>query len=87
MPELFEVIKAANGITPLGLSALLAIIVWMLVKGKRDVAAQVQTLGENHLHDLPLLVENSNRTVEVLQRIEVKLGENFSAIHAKLDDK
>ena len=87
MSELLELIKSANGITPLGLSALLAIIIWMLVKGKRAVTAQVQTIGDNHLHDLPLLIENSNRTVEVLQRIEVKLGENFSAIHAKLDDK
>ena len=81
MNEILELIKAANGMSPLGLSALLGVIILMLVKGRQ----QVQKLTDNHLHELPELVENSRRSVDVLQRIEVKLGENFAAIHARLD--
>lgn len=87
MTEVLELIKAANGITPLGLSALLAVIIWMLVRGKKSVAAQVRALGDNHLHSVPDIAANMERIVDTLQRIELKLGENFAAIHVKLGDK
>ena len=86
MNEIFDLLKAANGMSPLGIIALLAAIIAMLVKGQKTMVDKVDTLGNNHLHELPDLVENSRRSVDVLQRIEVKLGENFAVIHEKLDD-
>lgn len=81
MAEILELFKAASGMTPLGVIAMLVAVVWLLVKGRKDV----QNLGDNHLHDMPELIENSRRTVDVLQRIEVRLGENFAAIRERLD--
>ena len=74
MDELLELLKTANGMSPLGVIALLAVIIGMLVKGQKSMAAKVDTLGDNHLHDLPVLVGNSNKMVDTLQRIEVKLS-------------
>ena len=87
MEELFKLLQAANGMTPMGIIALLGAIIWMLVKGQKQVVGKMDTLSNNHLHELPELVENSRKTVDVLQRIEVSLGSNFGSIHAKLDDK
>ena len=86
MTEVLELLQAANGMTPLGVIALLGTIIWMLVKGQKKVVGKMDVISNNHLHELPDLVENTRRTGDVLQRIEVKLGENFAVIHEKLDD-
>ena len=83
MEELQELLKAANGMSPMGIIALMATIIWLLVKGRQQVAK----LSDNHLHELPELVENSRKTVDVLQRIEVGLAGNFAEIKTKLDEK
>ena len=80
MTEILELLKAVNGMTPIGIITLMAIIIFLLVKGRKDV----KDLSDNHLHDLPLLVENSNRTVDVLQRIEVRLGEDLTYIKERV---
>lgn len=87
MHDIFELFKAANSLTPLAIIGLLAAAILLLAKGRKEVTAKITTIADNHLHELPELVENSRRSVDVLQRIEVKLGENFAAIHAKLDEK
>ena len=87
MESIFELFKAATSLSPLGIIALLAGVIAMLVKAKNEMSAQVKVIGDNHLHEMPELVENSRRSVEVLQRIEVKLGENFAVIHSRLDGK
>ena len=86
MQEILELIKTASGMSPLGVIALLAIIIAMLVKGQRMVVGKMDTLSNNHLHEIPELVENSRRTVDVLQRIEVRLGEDLTYIKSKVDE-
>ena len=85
MDEILELLKTANSMTPLGVIGLLGTIIWMLVKTQKVVVSKMDVISDNHLHELPDLVENSRRSVDVLQRIEVKLGENFAVINHKLD--
>ena len=87
MGYLTELLTVLNNLSPIGLAAMLGLIIYMLVRGQRDTAKQVQSVGDNHLHELPILVENSHKTVEILQRIEVRLAENFSVIRERLDGK
>ena len=87
MSELLDLFTAANGISSLGVIAMLAAIIWMLVRGQRNVTSHMKTISENHLHELPELVENSRRTVDVLQRIEVRLGEDLTYIKGRVDGK
>lgn len=82
---LIEVFNVANSLSPLAIIGLLVALVWMLVRGRTAADAKVDTLATNHLHELPELVENSRKTVEILQRIEVRLGEDFSYIKARIN--
>lgn len=86
MSEIVELFKAANGLTPLAIMGLLAAAILLLAKGRKEVSEKMDTLANNHLHELPLLVENSTRSVDILQRIDTKLAENFAVIHVKLDN-
>lgn len=69
-------IQILNTLSPLGLASLLAVIIYLQVKGKQQVA----TISDNHLSGLPEIAE-------ALRRIELKLGEEFSFIRAKLNGK
>ena len=87
LQELIELIKAANGVTPIGLSALLAVIIVMLVRGQKTVVSKMDMLSDNHLHELPVLIENSTRMVDTLARIEVRLGEDLTYIKTKVSEE
>ena len=73
-----ELLTLLNTLSPLAVIALLAVIIYLLVKGKQEVSGKVSTISDNHLHDLPAMAET-------LQRIEVSLSENFAYIKAKLN--
>ena len=77
MDGIVELLNTLNAFSPLGVAALLALIIYMLVKGKQEVATKVDTLGENHIHEI----------LEVLQRIELKMTEEFSFIRSRLNHK
>ena len=85
MSEILLVLQAANGLSPLAIIGLLATAIILLTKSRREVQEKITTLTDNHLHDLPLLLQNSNRTVDTLQRIEIKLGELVAAINVRIE--
>ena len=87
MQDILELLKATNEMSPLGIIALLGAVIWMLVRAKNEMTAQVKVIGDNHLHEMPELVANSRRTVDVLQRIEVRLGEDLTYIKGKVEEK
>lgn len=87
MHDLLELVKMANSLTPLAIMGLLATAIILLARGRREVNEKMTTIADNHLHELPELVENSRRSVEVLQRIEVRLGEDLTYIKARVSDK
>lgn len=80
--SLYNILK---GLEPVGGLSALIIALYALLRRPRQLEESVEEIKSNHLHDIPELVENSRRTVEALQRIEVKLSENLSIIRAKLE--
>jgi hypothetical protein len=77
MTELLALLELLNKFSPLGLAALLAVIVvFLLVKG----GTQMDKLQNNHLHDLPEMRES-------LQRIEVTLAGGFSELKTVLRER
>lgn len=85
MDSVLEFFNALNSLSPLAVIGLLGYIIFMLVKGKtaagKTAATAAQKIHEvqtNHLHELPEILAT-------LQRIEVKLGEEFSYIKARIN--
>jgi uncharacterized membrane protein YhfC len=66
-------IKALNELSPLGLAALLTIVIFMQVRGHR----KVNKIESNDLHQLPEMLAT-------LQRIEVNQSEAFATIITSL---
>jgi hypothetical protein len=81
MESLMSLLQVLNSLSPLAVIALLAVIIFMMVQQNKGTAKQEQVneIRDNHLHDLPQMLET-------LQRIEVKLGEEFAFIRAKLSN-
>ena len=81
MDIIISLLATLNSLSPLAVIALLGLIIFMMVKAKTDTSAvdqKVTDLGTNHLHCMPEMLET-------LQRIEVKMGEEFSFIRARLN--
>lgn len=88
MDAIIAFLGALNGLTPLGIIGMLGLIIFMMVKAKdakAEMDTKVASITDNHLHDLPAMAANLEKTVEVLQRIEVRMGEEFSYIRTKLN--
>lgn len=69
---MLAILQYLNTLTPLGLAGLLALVLWKMASRK-----QVTAMSDNHLSGV----------AETLQRIEVKLGEEFAYIRAKLNGR
>lgn len=76
MTDIVALLQLLNSLSPLGIIALLGVIIFMLVKGRK----QVGTIKDNDLHALPEILVT-------LQRMEVSMGENFSWIKARLNGR
>ena len=64
----------------LAVIGLLGTIIFLLVRGKTDVSDKVDNLADNHLHDVPEILAT-------LQRIEVKMSEEFAYLRARVNGK
>lgn len=75
---MFDAITAllatANAIQPLGVIALLAVVIYKQVNATR----QVSTITDNHLHDMPEILET-------LQRMERTMAALDSYLRARLN--
>jgi len=80
MESILSLLNTLNTLSPLAVIALLGVVIFMLVKGKTATDFKVDSIATNHLHDLP-------EAIEILRRIELKLGEEFSYIRARLNGK
>ena len=74
------VIEALNKVSPLGLSAGLAYLIYVVVKGKTSTDLKIDTMRGNDLHELP-------EAVEILRRIEIKISEEFAYLRARLNGR
>ena len=78
MESLIPLLGTLNSLSPLGIIALLGVIIFMLVKGKGEVAGKVDVLAENHLHD----VGDSLRRIEALLQ---NVNDHIVYIRAKVN--
>jgi len=85
MDAIIELLNTLNGLSPLGIVGLLGVVIFMLVKNQKDAQQKYETVTGNHLHDLPVIAENIEKMAATMQRIEVKLGEDFAHIKARLN--
>ena len=67
MAEITALLGMLNTMSPLGIIALLGVIIWMLVKGKTSTDAKVETIANNHLHGLPDITASLDRIEGLLQ--------------------
>ena len=88
METLIDVLTVLKDFSPLGIAALALVgLILMIWKNPfRPIENSLNEIKGNHLHQLPEMASNMEKTVEILQRVEVKLGENFAHIKARLDD-
>ena len=84
MESITGLLNLANSLSPLAVIALLAIVIFLLVKGKAEVSTQVTTISDNHLHDVS---DQLTQIAETLQRLEVSISENFAYIKARINGK
>lgn len=81
MEALVSLLNVLNTLSPLAVIALLALVLFMQAKNAKHVESarnEVETLRTNDLHEMPDILAT-------LQRIEVKLGEEFAHIRARLN--
>jgi hypothetical protein len=75
---LLEMLNVLNSLQPLGVIGLLAVVIFLLVKNRSEVAE----IGDNHLHDLPAVVASLGRMEGLLQSI----NNNIIYLKAKAGD-
>lgn len=88
-----ELLKALNAVSPLGVVALLAYIIYMLVNNKRAsklVGENVVSVKDNHLSDLPEMLNLMRSMTETLRRQEENqrvMNDNLIYIRARTNGK
>lgn len=87
MEVLVNLLTILKDFSPLGVAALAVIgLILMIWKNPfKGIEKRLDTITGNHLHDMPRIADSIDKTVETLQRIEVKISENFAVIREKLD--
>lgn len=69
METLILFLQTLNTLSPIGIVALLAVVIFMLVRGRTAADAKLENVATNHLHEMPELVEtmrDMNRTLIAL---------------------
>ena len=69
-PVMITLLQTLNSFTPLGLAALLALVLWRQAGHQREI----RSMRNNDLHEFPDLIEKMSQTLAALQRIEVGLA-------------
>lgn len=85
MDALTELLKVVNSFSPIGVAALLGLVLFYQVKNAKKSEDSFDVLASNHLHDLPMILETLQRMEVTNQRMEVANATAFSAILAKLN--
>ncbi len=71
MDVILQVLQFANTISPIGVIALLVGLLYLVLQQKQ----KVQTIGDNHLHEI----------TDILYRMERSMEANFARILERLD--
>ena len=86
MEVLLQLLEILNAFTPLGVAALLGLALFVIIWKNpfKPVENAMAEIKDNHLHDAIAQLERINET---LQRIEVKMGVEFSYLKARINGK
>ena len=89
MEEIMKFLSALNALSPLAIIGLLGFtLFWIIYKNPfKPIEKSLDEVKSNHLHELPQMASDIGKLVEILQRIEVKMGEDFSYIKARLNGR
>ena len=87
MDIVIELLTTLSAMSPLAVIALLGTIIFMMVKGKTAVDAKAETIASNHLHELPQIASDIRSMAESLQRIEVKMSEDFNYLKGRINGR
>lgn len=83
MDTILTFLTALNSLSPLAVVALALLVLGLQIRQSK----KLHKIETNDLHELPLLLPALQQMNETLQRIEVKMGEEFSYIRARLNGK
>lgn len=81
-----ELFKVLNSVSPTAIVALLAYVIFILVKNKKEVAE----VKNNHLHDLPEMLEllrSIDATLTRHERLANEMSGNIIYIKARINGK
>ena len=69
--------------------ALLGVIIFFMVwkSPLKPLENSLAEVKDNHLHELPAMAESLREISTTLQRMEVKIGEEFSYLKAKINGR
>ena len=87
MEELKGLLETIGAFTPIGVATLLELIIFVYVWKNpfKPIENKLEEVTSNHLHSLPQMAEDLSKAVEILQRIEVRMAEDFSYLKAKIN--
>ena len=86
MESLIQLLNVLNSFSPVGVIALLGLVIFMLVKAKDaklDVDKKMSVISDNHLSGLPDMVSSLARIEDLLQ----SMNDNIVYIKARLNGK
>lgn len=78
MAEITVLLSTLNTLSPLAVIAILALVLFFQVKNTKRYESDFELITDNHLHDLPGILE-------ALQRMELANASAFATIIAKLN--
>lgn len=86
METLIALLETLNTLTPIGIIALLGVVIFMIVYRNplKPIQNSLAEVKDNHLHDV---VNQLDRMNETLQRIEIKMSEEFAYLRAKINGR
>ena len=84
-----QILHTINTFTPLGIIALLGVIIFFMVwkSPLKPLEKSLTEVKDNHLHKLPVMAESLREISGTLQRMEVKMVEEFSFLKAKVNGR
>lgn len=86
MDAIVVLLQTLNTLSPLGVIAMLGLVIFMLVKAKSaksDMDEQIALISHNHLSGLPEMAESLRRIESLLQT----MNDNITYIRARVNGR
>lgn len=81
MESLITLLELLNGFSPLGIIALLVVVLWYQSRNAVTNAKHLSTIQENHLHPIPDMEDSLKRIETLLQ----SMNDNLIWVRARMN--